>query len=150
MTSPLANLQVIGVDPGGTCGFAVLTGGTNFWLEDLEFNAALDRLEELTYGQQLRTVIAVERFTPTGRAAMTAQTEALEFIGAARFVARKTHALRFLVTGASDAQRMAPPSVLRELGWWSAGGDHLNKAAAQVAYAVATLFPEEFARLSGV
>jgi hypothetical protein len=149
-TLRLQDTLIIGVDPGEMCGMACLSGGTEFWSEGLPFLAALDRLDSLTYGQGARTVISVERFTPSGKGAMTAQVHALEFIGAARFMARKTRVLRFMVTGASDAQRLADRDVLKTLGWWKPGVDHVNQAAAQAAYALAMILPGEFARMCGV
>lgn len=145
--SRLSSLLIIGIDPGLTCGFATLNAGV-FDLYDLEYTAAIDRLDTLTYGQATPYMIAVERFTPNGKAAMTRQVHALELIGAARFMARKRGALRFLVTGASEAQRVGTPDVLRRLGWWKPGGDHLNKAAAQIAYAIFLTLPDEFEQLT--
>jgi len=146
----LSDTLIIGVDPGETCGMACLNAGTEFWSEGLPFLAALDRLDALTYGQGRRVIISVERFTPSGKSAMTAQVHALEFIGAARFIARKTQALRFMVVGASDAQRLVDRETLKTLGWWTPGVDHVNQAAAQVAYALAMTLPDEFARMCGV
>ena len=121
-----------------------------FWSEALPFNDALDRLDSLVYGQSLHVIISVERFTPNGKAAMTRQTDALEFIGAARYVARKAQALRFMVTGVADAQSLGDRVSLQTLGWWTPGRDHVNQAAAQVVYVVATIFPDEYARLLDV
>lgn len=146
----LRDLLVIGVDPGKTCGFATLTGGALFWSDDLPFTAALDRLDALTRAAELRVIISVEKFTPRQKAAMTAQTHALEFIGAARYVARVRGALRFLTPGASEAQSVGTTEVLRRLGWWAPGCDHRNRAASQVAYALHNTLPDSYAELLGV
>lgn len=151
-SSALRDLLVIGVDPGKTCGFATFSAGVFDFSDDLTFNAALDRLHELTsHGQGLRVIISVERFTPRGgRQHMTAQTHALEFIGAARYIARVRNVLRFLTPGPAEAQHVGSPDVLRQLGWWAPGYDHRNKAAAQVAYAIHNTLPDAYAELLGV
>jgi len=148
VTGRLHDTVIVGVDPGLTCGFATLLHGTEFESVDLSYDVALDRLYGLVTTAERRAVISVERFTPNGRAAMTRQTHALRFIGAAQFIARRFHALSFNVIGASDAQGVAPPQVLRRLGWWQPGRDHLNRAASQVGYALATVLPDEFERLT--
>lgn len=152
MTSPSPNphnLIIIGVDPGKACGFAVFQTATgDFHSDDLSVDVALDRIYALMYGQNLRTILSVERFTPNGRAAQTAQTDALEVIGAARFIARRLNALRFMTPGASEAQSIAGPDVLRTLGWWAPGFDHRNRAASQVGYALSEVLPVLFADLT--
>lgn len=143
------NLIIIGVDPGLTCGFAVLhTATEDFQSDDVPVNIALDRIYALMHGHNLRTILSVERFTPNGRAAQTAQTDALEVIGAARFIARRLNALRFMTPGASEAQSIASPDVLRTLGWWAPGFDHRNRAASQVGYALSEVLPGRFADLT--
>jgi hypothetical protein len=144
-----SNLIIIGLDPGKACGFATYqTATSDFTSDDLTMEVALDRVYALMYGNNLRTVLSVERFTPNGQRAITAQTHALETIGAARYIARRLTALRFMTPGASEAQGIGTPEALRKLGWWAPGYDHRNKAASQVAYALATTLPHTFEELT--
>lgn len=148
----LYDTLIIGIDPGKTVGFARLYND-GFKQGDLSYEKTTDVLDLMTAWatlQQVPFIVSVERFTQHNNRVMTRQNDALELIGVARFLARKRGAVKFMLNGVTDAQRMAPPDVLRQLGWWKPGGDHLNKAAAQVAYAVALTWPDDFARLTGM
>lgn len=139
---------IIGVDPGKTCGFATLfLDDMSFSSNDLSHEDACDNLWSLLSEWRVNACVSVERYTISGRRAVTRDNNALELIGVARNLAR-WNSSRFLLNGVSDAQGIGNPAALRQLGWWKPGGDHLNKAASQVAYAFAKLLPREFEKLT--
>lgn len=146
---PFKNFLIIGVDPGKACGFATLDHGV-FGAGDMTWHEAtveLERLLSRRYRGSVLRFVAVERYTFTQAASkMTRQYDALEFIGVARYLCFKYNT-RLLVPGASEAQRIGSPDVLRKLGWWQRGLDHANKAGAQVAYAAANVDPVRYATL---
>jgi hypothetical protein len=136
---------LVGVDPGLATGLAWLWNDT-FTSENLSALDACDRIENLTRRHPGPIVVAVERYNITKQTTrMTRQYEALEVIGFCRWIARR-HRASFLLQSAGEAQRAGNREVLRLLGWWKPGGDHLNKAAAQVALTYQRSFPLEFAR----
>lgn len=136
---------IIGVDPGKMCGFAALDNHA-FQSDDLSWDAACARLHALLKRGQ-PTIVAVERFTfQASSSKMTRQYDALEFIGVARYLCT-IHTATLLIQGASEAQRIGSPKTLRALTWWKRGYDHANKAAAQVALALARTHPAEFESL---
>lgn len=138
----LSERVIIGLDPGLTCGYAQLDGDT-FTSYDLSPMDACTMLEQML--QRGRpTIIAAERFTfQASSSRKTRQYDALEIIGAARYLCHK-YIATFTLYGASEAQRIGSREVLRALGWWQPGKDHCNKAAAQVAIAYAQTHPSEF------
>lgn len=144
-------LYVLGVDPGLACGCAEYDRGSwRSWEEkplptcDYAWNAIVR-----ARSRGLDVVVSVERFTlGRRRGARTAQPDALKVVGALEWIARR-HNVVFLNPGASDAQRIGNRDALRALGWWTPGVDHLNQAAAQVAYACALTRPSEFIELVG-
>lgn len=79
--------------------------------------------------------LTVERFTQAPGRPRTAQNDALEVIGVMRWLACE-HRAWFALRGAAEASRAGSHDVLRRLGWYRPKpGDHMNKAAAQVALA---------------
>lgn len=140
-----ASHLIIGVDPGGTTGLAWVLNG-QFESVDLPPLEAMDKVDELVR-RRVPTVIAAERYNITAQTIKkTRQYDALEVIGACRWLAYRYHA-SFLLQSAGEAQRAGNREVLRVLGWWKPGGDHLNKAAAQVALAFQRALPQEFTKL---
>jgi len=136
---------IFGVDPGQATGLA--------WMLDDDFMSVdttpLEACDKISRMLRLRgdrsAVVAVERYNITQRTVkLSRQYDALEIIGVCRWLAH-AHRATFVLQGASDAQRCGNREVLRTLGWWSPGGDHRNKAAAQVALAYQQTFPHEFA-----
>lgn len=138
---------IIGLDPGGTCGFASLLGDT-FESCDLRPYDACLRLERLLARRDVdASVVACERFTLTAESVKkTRQNDALEIIGVARYLATRYNSTAFLLQGASEAQKAANREVLRLLGWWTPGVDHRNKAAAQLALALSRVDPLDYRR----
>lgn len=150
MVTMIDKRLIIGVDPGKETGLA--------WLIDDEFShmdlpalAACDKIAWLVSGcgAQRPTIIAAERYNITQRTVkMTRQYEAFEVIGACRWIAH-VHRTSFVLQAAGEAQRAGNRDVLLRLGWWRRGGDHLNKAAAQVVLAFQQIFPAAYAELIG-
>jgi len=142
--------MVLGVDPGLHCGMAELRDGKIRTWETAPLDAAshASYLARRSRTTKVPLIIAVERFTITGNRRRTAQPDALEVIGMLRFIAH-TYTVQLYITGASDAQRVGNSNVLRALGWWTPGVDHLNQAAAQVAYTLARVAPKAFLDLVG-
>lgn len=138
---------IIGVDPGKVTGLAWLIDDVFMSSEYSSMNACttIDSLIRV-YGEQDAVIIAVERYNITQQTTkLTRQYDALEVIGVCRWIAC-LHDAQFLLQSASGAQRCGNRDVLRTLGWWKPGGDHLNKAAAQVALAYQKIYPHEFAK----
>ena len=135
--------SIFGVDPGLHVGLLCVPLST-FRVEMLTLppvEAAYwveDRLEP-------GDVLATERFTASaGSARYTRQNDALEVVGMMRLLAHK-YAATFVLQTVSDAVKVAPADVIKALGWWRRGDpDHVRRAAAQAAYALFRLRPEEF------
>lgn len=137
---------IIGVDPGKMTGLAWLIDDT-FKSTDLAVLNACTVMDMLLREYEgCPIIIAVERYSITQQTSrLTRQYDALEVIGVCRWFAH-SHDAQFLLQSAAAAQRCGNRDVLRALGWWKPGGDHLNKAAAQVALAYQTTSPLEFTR----
>lgn len=138
--------SIFGVDPGlhvGLLHYRFDTGAV-----EMLTLPPLDAVEWVERRFTSGDMIGCERFTQ-GRTAKTNQGDALEVTGMLRYVAhRKLGAL--LVQGASDATKVAPTTVLRALGWWRRGDpDHIRRAAAQAAFVLFRLRPDEFERRTG-
>lgn len=145
---------IIGVDPGKSTGLAWLIDDTfqSIDLPAIKACTLLDMImreydsDKSVIRSDQVAVIAVERYNITAQTSkLTRQYDALEVIGVCRWLAH-AHGAQFMLQGASSAQRCGNREVLQALGWWKPGGDHLNKAAAQVALACQTIFPHEFAQ----
>lgn len=144
MTNP--SRLIIGVDPGKMTGLAWLIDGV-FLSVDLPALDACNKVSQLLQSRDGRSaILAIERYNITAQTIkLTRQYDALETIGVCRWLAH-IHGVQFILQAASTAQRCGNRDVLRTLGWWKPGGDHLNKAAAQVALAYQTTSPLEFTR----
>lgn len=138
--------SIFGADPGlhvGLLHYRFDTGVVEMvTLPPLE---AADWVERrLTSGD----IIGCERFTQ-GRQAKTNQNDALEVTGMLRYLAHRKLA-SLVVQGAAEATKVAPTPVLRALGMWRRGDpDHVRRAAAQAAYVLFRLRPDEFERRTG-
>ncbi len=139
--------SIFGVDPGLHVGLLHFRLDTRF-VEMLELGPleAADWLHARVRGGDF---IAVERYTQTaGSAKRTRQNDAIEVIGMCRWIAHRNLAV-ILEQGASEAKKVAPPDILKALGWWSAGDpDHIRRAAAQAAHAYAQADPVSFEELT--
>lgn len=154
MTLNKREVVYIGVDPGKvTGGFAYnsLTGVANKFEGDLvtvvtwiwdrlheQWNRAAQQVGEEHHAKLGLTVIGMERYT-LGTTTRSAQTDALEVIGAIKFLASlfPTQVI-LMVQGAADAQQAGNRENLIKVGWWTPGDkdQHHNRAAAQIALAM--------------
>jgi len=141
----MSNELIIGVDPGLHCGFALLDND-DFEVWEFSPMEACDRLYNiLTASKRYKHArVSVERYNITGSTAKTNQTDALEIIGAMRWICRRAN-VTFNVVGSSDAAKIGTRANLVKLGWWRPGKpDHYQRASAQVAYAYMMAHPSEF------
>jgi hypothetical protein len=145
--------NVMGIDPGKTTGVFLATIAIPDEGEILLNNDArhmhLRRHEvhtEVEWRLQVWTdlVIACERFviTPeTGK--KTQQTDALEVIGSVRDVCERLGG-HLVLQSKADAVRLAPPQLLRAIGWYKPGMEHANHAAAHALFALQGIEPRMF------
>lgn len=122
---------LIAVDPGKTCGFFRLNApGTTPYLAEYDdpFNCVrvVQGILNVNLGADLHVV--VERFTFTS-IKQTRQYDALEVIGALRYVARLGGA-SFTLQSRSDKTRVTN-DMLRRLDWYTVRGNGHANAAAQ-------------------
>lgn len=138
--------SIFGVDPGLHVGLLHY----RFESHDVEM-LTLPPLEAADWVERRLTsgdLIGCERYTQ-GRTAKTNQNDALETTGMLRYLAHRKLA-SFVIQGASEATKVAPRDVLQALGWWRRGDpDHIRRAAAQAAYVLFRVRPDEFERRTG-
>jgi hypothetical protein len=141
-------LVVLGLDPGAATGVATynVTDGT-FSSQIMVPLDACDYVERLASQHGPHFLCACERFTMMG-GRKTAQADALEVIGTARWICHR-HVCEFRLRGAADAARIGSTAELKKIGWHRSGPDHADKAAAQVLLAVAELLPSTYIALTG-
>jgi len=126
-------VRVLALDPGGTTGLAQgwwhADGALDFtsWeLETLEALAAVEQFASAPRGSP-RAVVC-ESWTPRP-GIRTFQPEALESIGAARYLCWQYH-VPFTLQSPADAKRFATNAKLKILGWRNPSpGGHADDAA---------------------
>ena len=115
-------MNIIAVDPGKTCGMFELTDAT-FAHSELE---PYDLVRMLDLSETPWITLVVERYTQQSLK-LTPQYDALETIGALRYVARRNNWM-FTLQSRSQKSRVRD-DALRELGWHKPGMSHANDAA---------------------
>lgn len=137
-------MHIVGVDPGKISGLFIYNSSDTLHLhteiDECGRNDLLHRIEE-----SLRSfsIIACERFTmlPSSRR-HTSQTDALEIIGAIKYIA-STYDVKCELYGASEASKSGNDATLKLLGWYTPTKDHhANRAAAQVVHALTVHYPK--------
>jgi len=133
---------VLAVDPGGMTGLALYRTEpafsstpvlpADFQCTELDFMAACGKIDYLTRDYGNRLAIFWERFTVTRDThKRTPQPDAMHVIGVCRYLAAK-HGCRVL----PEAQQASPSAPeqekLKALGWWRAGEDDSQSAAAHM------------------
>ena len=142
------NELIIGVDPGLHCGFAIFDEDS-FECHEYRSLEAADHLYIILNGIKKPARVSCERYNITGKAAKTNQTDALEIIGAMKWICKRL-SVPFALVGSSDAVRGMDRTTLKTLGFWMPGKpDHYQRAAAQVAYTLKTSHPDEYLRRLG-
>lgn len=134
--------MIIAVDPGKTCGLIVIKqdGKVERRLEADGFRT-LEAIEPIL--TQVRPLsVVVERYTIT-RQIMTQQTDALEVIGALRWLCFRQH-IELRLQSRADRTRVTN-EMLREVELWSprtlSPGGHINEAARHAVVFLATWYP---------
>lgn len=122
---------VIGVDPGGTTGLAVWSPGLKLHLVELTPDDAVDWMSEVAQGATKKHFV-VERYTITpATAKMSQQHDALEIIGALKFLVRKYGHTLSMQTPA-EAKGYSTDQKLKNIGWYQAGKPHARDASRHV------------------
>lgn len=149
---------VVGVDPGKVTGIAVWCGGcSSSWHGDVPETAEIDDPTAVgaVVARMLQDhrdngakLIAIERFVQGAR--KTRQPDAHIATGAVGATASQL-GLKVVFQSPGPAVKIASNQRLRELGWYVASRDqHANAAQRHVLLALASFFPETFAKLTGV
>lgn len=134
--------MILAVDPGSMCGYIVVTidGYTYAHDESTPFHM-LEQAWSMCKSADL-SLIVVERFNidlRTGK--MTRQYDALETIGALRYIATR-FGVDFQLQNRAEKSRITP-MMLKNLHWWkSTPGGHANDAARHAAAAFVRNFPK--------
>lgn len=126
----VSSSRIIAVDPGKRCGMFTFHLQTGIWsaCEDDPFTIVRAVEDLVSQDIHISWYVVAERFT-TSRAITTQQPEALEVIGALRYVARRHHQGDITLQSRSVKSRV-PNSMLRAIDWWheSHGGHSLDAA----------------------
>ena len=141
---------ILGVDPGKMCGLAYYDKGRFTSLQLPRDDAVPWAKGILLANDDHKCAINVmcERYIiGRGTATMTQQTDALEVIGALRFLCSEITCASFGLQNTSEAKKMSTDAVLRSIGWHQAGKPHANDAARHVLFAMLHLYPEELVRV---
>lgn len=148
---------IVGIDPGKATGIAIwhdpIVFDTSRYGEldvaEIEDSEAVVPVLRRMLDGQLPTLVAIERFRPTGRR-MTFQPHAQQVVGAIRsFCFEARVPLIFQQPG--PAKKIAPNPVLKQLGWNRPTPDgHANDALRHVLRAMASHHPDVYARVVGI
>lgn len=138
-------MRIIAVDPGKMCGVFVYDTLTNAWTtcEDIAYSAVV--FIEAHISATDDTHVVAERFT--FQAKLTHQYDAIETIGALRFICRRLDFIgprRVTFTLQGRAQRMRVSyDDLRHIGWYRASpGGHVMEATRHAVIALARACPD--------
>lgn len=133
--------MIIAVDPGLACGvFAIRSDGSIWDRREERAYECVSNIDRWFALGKLPKVIVCERYTIT-QAHMSQQPDALEVIGALRYIARKWN-VRFELQGRAERVRVTN-DMLRAIGWWTTSpGGHVNEAARHCALALIKLDPD--------
>ena len=151
---------IAAVDPGKVTGLAVWCDGCDsIWhVEDTPpetaevavastVGAVLLRMLADHGGENAR-MIAIERFVQGSR--KTRQPDALEVTGLVGGIAAQL-GIKVVYQSPGPAVKIASNQRLRELGWYVPSKDqHANAAQRHILLAIASFFPDTFAKLTGV
>lgn len=136
--------MIIAVDPGKMCGLIAIrqTGEVYCRLEQPALNTC-NRLFEMIH--QIRPIaLVVERYTITPRV-MSQQTDALEVIGALRWMCARDSGVAFTLQSRSDRVRVTN-EMLVQLDLWTprdrSPGGHINEAARHAVVYITRAFPQ--------
>lgn len=148
------DVNIIGIDPGGTTGIAQLytfENGLRFESCQVEAESTKGYLHHVIHNQITRIgqnkkriplMVGCERFvTGMGTIRKTRVNNTHDVIGYTTGLCDQLK-VRMLLQNASDAKRVVSVETLRKLDWYRPGMDHANDAARHVGKVVHTHFPE--------
>lgn len=141
-------MGLIALDNGAMCGFALLANRRFVSAEYAPFDVLLLLDEFLRTMTTWTWIIVAERYDVGGHSRpMTAQVDAIETNGAARWISSQYNAT-FGLQPRSEAKKVMPDATLRRLGWYKRTKDgHANDAARQLGLALLQHFPVEYMNL---
>lgn len=142
--------NIIGVDPGGTCGVALYNarGFTSFHTPGTHAGRFItERARRLSTLEHV--FIACQRFIIVG-GAQTQQPDALHIIGELEAFARAENqaTVTLELQNSADAARAGSREILQSVGWWKPGYEHANDAARHVALTMLRHFPARWWELT--
>lgn len=125
-------MTVIGVDPGGTTGIALWSRQQGLTMREIDdAAAAADWLADMARSIPKATFV-VERYIITpATAKMSQQHDALEIIGALKYVARK-YGHGVVMQSPSEAKTFSTDTKLKNVGWYKPGQGHARDASRHV------------------
>jgi hypothetical protein len=134
--------NIIGVDPGGTCGIAIynVRGFSSFHIPGIEAGKFITRkAKDLTIISPV--IIACQRYiiTPNPK---TQQRTALHIIGELTAFARDESNIALELQNSADAAKVGSQACLEKLDWWKPGKRHANDAAKHVSLTMLRYFYE--------
>jgi hypothetical protein len=127
------------VDPGGTTGYATYAAGeiVEELTGQLPPQPYLELAHDLFRSRPTGGRLVVERFMITvATAKKSFQPDALEQIGALRYLARVECELELEMQTPAEVMRLVTDARLRELGWYRPGRVHCNDALRHLAVAL--------------
>ncbi len=127
---------ILAIDPGGTTGWAHIKNGDEKpqAFQDKPYDFLLKVHGLLSKTDARDAIIVCERFTITAATAKKSQQpEALEQIGAVRYLARYYADLDLHMQGPVEVMRLVDNRRLKALGWYVPGRDHSNDALRHLA-----------------
>jgi hypothetical protein len=120
---------VLWIDPGGMTGLAWLYDtGRAFWCDEHDFQTACARIEDTCHRYQNTLAIGWETYQVTRREPQTNARDAIEPIGAARYLAGK-HGCLVLPEAPRHTPKPHEREWLQAAGWWVRGKDDAQSAA---------------------
>ncbi len=120
---------VVAVDPGGTTGLALWSPEMGLTLRELApADSAVDWLADTARSLKKATFV-VERYIITpATAKMSQQHDALEIIGALKFLVRR-HGHAMVMQTPAEAKAFSTDAKLKRVGWYSPGEGHARDAS---------------------
>lgn len=119
--------SVVAVDPGGTTGIAVWSPTFGLTLTEHKPDAAVDWLANLSWGDRKHFVVERYIITPA-TAKMSQQHDALEIIGALKYLAR-SHGHTLSLQTPAEAKAYSTDAKLKTVGWYKPGLPHARDAS---------------------
>jgi len=148
---------IVGVDPGKVTGLAVWCDGCGMSHPERPDTAEVESSTAVgavlyrmlaEHGSARANLIAIERFVQSSR--KTRQPHALQVTGEIGALAANL-GIKVVYQSPGPSVKIASNQRLRELGWYVYSRDqHANAAQRHVLLAVASFFPDTFAKLTGL